>query len=349
MYNMAQSPQTLDFVTQSINHLPEHIANPVGLAASVAVAGAYIAFEWWRFNPDRQSGLAHEAANPGAVRKAVIDVESVTDGSSKLYDRWYRIGSRLLIAAGVGLFVGTLLGKPEYNSPESSGSSKTAVVLESAGSMIYTHDTAQGPSRFNLAVDGIIGSGYQGKMAVEQFGVNDNLSQPLISFDPKTIKMNVTPGLVNPYGANLVPAMIAGANALEGSHAISSHDTEIIISDGLVEDSPQSIAAEANYLDKKGIHTEVIVVGSKNSQYIDSVGASPYSAAPKYTSFADMNQQDVFRVNNANQISHEIGRIVSQADKTPISKPWYPAYIPGILLGAAGFIKDGMQRFKKYV
>lgn len=329
---------------RSIAHAPETVGHPWAIVAGSVVMAGYAAYEWYTYDPQKQVGLSHDPSNPGAVRQAVIDMESGEDKSSDIYDKFYRMGRPMLIGVGALALVTAFGANISYTSENVHGQANTVLDIQTSTSTLKTKDAANGDSRFDAAKKAIAQSGYSENMAVYQFGFDSNLTIPLQKFNEKVFNASVNPGQVNTNGANLVDSMDKAAKNLPNHSG-----TEIVITDGLVEDGSAAIDDQVAKQKALGIDTKIVVIGTNISSYQVNIGASPTPATPNTRIFNGLPAGVVERVSDPNRVGPVISHTVSAADSSPQKEPWFPAYIPGIALGIAGFLGIRRQHRKKLI
>ncbi len=329
---------------RSIAHAPDSIADPWAIAVGGAAMVVYAAYEWYSYDPAKPEGLSHDASNPGLVRLAVKDMKTGEDSNSVVYDRFYRMGRPIAIGVAAIALATTALAGVSYTAEQVHGQANIVTDLQTSNSTVDTMDGPHHESRFKAAKQAIINSGYSGNMAVYQFGNNNNVSVPLEKFNRKSLEANVTPSQVDINGANLVSSM------QKASEILPNHTgEEIVITDGLIEDKASAVDAQVAAQKAEGIETKIIVIGTKGSNYYVNIGASPTPSSPNTQVFDGLPEGDVIKVSNPNQIETIIGKTVKSADSSPVQKPYFPAYLPGIVLGLFGFLGLRKQHKRKII
>ncbi len=333
---------TLTQLIESAQHLPRDAENPLGGAAALLATGIALTAMRLGFNRTDEA-YAAEFPNPALLEKSITPDDRA--------NRSARLGAAVLEVAGVGLIAASLIGHPTYSTSKVNSQANVIVVDDVSNSMRFTRDLGQsGASRSEAVTAGIDSVSYTGKLGVIQVAANHNVAVPL-SQDWRTQKARIAKLSVDANGGQLTPALQLAESLLPLSRKVAGgHEgTVVLISDGTVDDSGNSIANEASTMTRDGVKLKVIVPGTANGTYKLNVNAPPADSGVQPQLFNGVGANNISQPQTAEAVTSDVRQQIEDAGSVGEQHPWLPAVAFGIAMGAVGLFRNVRQRASRKV
>jgi len=331
-------------IFESVQHLPTDVERPVAAVAALAAAGVLVAAQRIGFNRSEEQ-LSDHFPNP-ALLEATIDQDPKSI-------RRQRLSPTALQVVGLGLIGASAFGNPTYETDKLTDGANVVIVEDVSYSMERTADLGQaGQTRMDAVTRAINNLNYEGRLGVIQVAAGQELVTPLSSRWEKDKKL-IARVNVEGNGGKLEPAIKLADSLLPqtvgGDGKSKREGTVVVISDGTIEDSAESLSKEAAALKHSGAETKIIVPGTAIGQYKLKGSNTPISSKSQPERFAAFGAKNVTTAQTVEAVNSAVAREVRDAGMTSKDNKWYVAMAAGGLLFAVGLAKDALQRARRVI
>jgi hypothetical protein len=259
--------------------------------------------------------------------------------------------------AGAAIVATALAGAP-HRTTHTPESKQNAIVIQSETSaMQLTRDIAgaNGKTREQVVDEGLLKAKYPGKLTIIQPGVTSAASVSSTynwrnknSIDTSQVdSQDASIASTIQYAASLLPNAPTKSGKIKNSSPTKSGEL-IVISDGIVSDSPSTLANTAQVLHKEGVNIKFIVPGTSTGQFrIDS--ESPYTpSAANPGAFDAFGASRVENTTTAEATAQAINNDLGYSGAHPVEAPNEALLLEiGGLLALGGLAWSQSQRINK--
>ncbi len=364
--------EAVDQVIDQITHVPSAMERPAAAVFLVAATVTSLAYEKWlqhrttydyrkkNGDPANLEDYSVESGNPALLEDAINDVTGESVGKKVLDSTWHRLGSRILMASGFALGIGSLIANPTFESSVANRAANVSVVLDASTSMLQSKDLGSSSTRYEASRESLASTDFQGRMAVSIFG-KDNFVGVQLSPDwksqlesDKLRELKSDPNGNPPFDANggiLAETVALGESLLPLSGTVENQrdGTLVIVTDGTVDSKPEELAAQAQALKQQGTHVEVIVTGTPKGSYTLEGSSQPVPSGTNTDLMNAFGSENVTVADTADKVTDSIHSVIHASGTEPHRHSWYPLAAAGALVAFWGWIRGGKQSARNVV
>ncbi len=342
--------EAINQALDQVSTLPGAFEHPATAAAVIAAGAGIYTYEHLRFrHTQTEYGVAF--SNPALLKRSAEDITGKPVGDKLAEHTWSRLGSRLLMIGGLSIAAAAQIAHPTYETTTANTDANVAVVLDGSFAMDQTSDLGDKTTRYQAAVEGLKKADYHGKMAVVEFGANNVLAIPLSADWHQQTQLLAEPA-VNGNGGQLEAAVESAARLLPVTLANNTEahhtGTVVVVSDGILENTPQQLSDEAKVLQDQGVNVRVIVPGTPDGSYKERDNRA-VSSSIKPEVFQAFGKDNVTIASTHAEVTDAVKKAVADSGRTKRRKDWNVPLFAGAAFFVGGLIRDGRQRVRKVI